>query len=43
LAAECIEEWNLGDLLAEWGADVEALADAMEIVIEATRAETGAS
>jgi hypothetical protein len=42
LAAECIEEWDLGHLLAEWGADVEALADAREILIEAARAETGA-
>jgi hypothetical protein len=42
LAAECIEEWDLQDLLADWGADAAALADAMEIVIEAARAETGA-
>jgi hypothetical protein len=42
LAAECIEGWGLGELLAKWGADAEALADAMEIVIEAARAETGA-
>jgi hypothetical protein len=42
LAADCIEEWHLGELLAEWGECAAAVADAMEIVIEAARAETGA-
>jgi hypothetical protein len=42
LAANCIEEWHLGELLAEWCECAAALADAMEIVIEAARAETGA-
>jgi hypothetical protein len=42
LAAECIKGWGLGELLAKWDADAAALADAMEIVIEAARAETGA-
>jgi hypothetical protein len=37
LAAECIEEWDLADLLAEWGADAEALADAMASVLAAAR------
>lgn len=42
LALECIEEWHLGELLAEWCECAAALADAMEIVIEAARAETAA-
>jgi hypothetical protein len=42
LAAKCIEEWDLGDLLAEWGADADALADAMASVLAAARAEIDA-
>jgi hypothetical protein len=38
LAAECIKSWELGELLAQWGADAEALADAMARVLESARA-----
>jgi hypothetical protein len=38
LAAESIEEWDLGDLLAEWGADAADLADAMADVLAAASA-----
>jgi hypothetical protein len=38
LAAECIAEWDLGDLLAEWGADQAALAEAMARVVAAAKA-----
>jgi hypothetical protein len=39
LAAECIEGWGLGELLAKWNADTAALADAMADVLAAARAE----
>jgi hypothetical protein len=41
LAAECVAEWDLRDLLAEWGADAPALAAAMASVLAAARAESG--
>jgi hypothetical protein len=39
LAAECIKGWGLGELLAKWGADAEALADAMARALESARAD----
>jgi hypothetical protein len=33
LAAECVAAWNLGEQIAEWGADADALADAMASVL----------
>jgi hypothetical protein len=42
LASECVKQWDLADLLAEWGADAEALADAMASVLAAARAEIDA-
>jgi hypothetical protein len=37
LAAECVAGWGLADLLAEWGADADALADAMASIIRIAR------
>jgi hypothetical protein len=43
LAAECIEGWGLGELLAKWNADAAELADAMARVLESARAEAARS
>jgi hypothetical protein len=37
LASECVAGWGLADLLAEWGADADALADAMASIIRIAR------